>query len=132
MMRHIDLRYGPEARNRLAEPATPTDEGAHAGLESFYYALNRRDNPRCAASGPTTHSRSSTTPAAESSVAATRRRARATPRNDCSAVSSARAIRSTPRARRLSRRRRPSRSRQTSSAAEARPRRNARTPSRGF
>jgi hypothetical protein len=30
MMRHIDLRYGPEARNRLAEPATPTAEGAHA------------------------------------------------------------------------------------------------------
>ena len=43
MIQHTDLRYGPHARDRLAEAVSPTAEGAHAALESFYYALNERD-----------------------------------------------------------------------------------------
>jgi ketosteroid isomerase-like protein len=35
--------YGLDARNRLAEAAEPTADGARAALESFYYALNNRD-----------------------------------------------------------------------------------------
>jgi SnoaL-like domain len=43
-IRKSDPRLGPEARDRLAEAADPTAEGARAALESFYYALNSRDS----------------------------------------------------------------------------------------
>lgn len=43
MIQHTDLCYGPDAHDRLAETDDPTAAGAHAALESFYYALNRRD-----------------------------------------------------------------------------------------
>lgn len=38
-----DRRYGLDARNRLAEAGRPDPDGAYAALESFYYALNQRD-----------------------------------------------------------------------------------------
>lgn len=44
MIRHTDPRYGTDATDRLAEAGDPTAEGAHAALESFYYALNQRDS----------------------------------------------------------------------------------------
>jgi ketosteroid isomerase-like protein len=40
---HIDAEYGPRARNRLAEAASPDLDGARAALESFYHAFNHRD-----------------------------------------------------------------------------------------
>jgi ketosteroid isomerase-like protein len=40
---HIDAEYGPAARNRLAEAASPDPVGAYAALESFYYAFHHRD-----------------------------------------------------------------------------------------
>jgi ketosteroid isomerase-like protein len=43
MISKRDDRYGPEARNRLAETTDPSITGARAALESFYYALNSRD-----------------------------------------------------------------------------------------
>jgi ketosteroid isomerase-like protein len=43
MIRKTDTRYGPVARNRLAETTDPSITGARAALESFYYALNNRD-----------------------------------------------------------------------------------------
>jgi ketosteroid isomerase-like protein len=43
VIRHTDPQYGPDARNRLAEAADPSADGAHAALETFYYALNHRD-----------------------------------------------------------------------------------------
>jgi ketosteroid isomerase-like protein len=43
MLTKTDIAFGPTARNRLAEAADPTDAGALAALESFYYALNSRD-----------------------------------------------------------------------------------------
>jgi uncharacterized protein (TIGR02246 family) len=43
VIQELELSYGPEARNRLAEAADPTAEGARAALESFYHAFNRRD-----------------------------------------------------------------------------------------
>ncbi|MER7176149.1 YybH family protein [Streptomyces mesophilus] len=43
MIRHADPQYGPGARNRLAGTTDPTERGAHAALESFYYSLNNRD-----------------------------------------------------------------------------------------
>jgi len=42
-IRRSDPQLGPDARERLAEAADPTAEGARAALESFYYALNSRD-----------------------------------------------------------------------------------------
>ncbi len=38
-----DLRFGADARHRIAEAAEPGPEGLLAALESFYYALNQRD-----------------------------------------------------------------------------------------
>jgi ketosteroid isomerase-like protein len=43
MIQRTESRYGSAARNRLAETADPSAEGARAALESFYYALNNRD-----------------------------------------------------------------------------------------
>ena len=43
MIELVDYGFGPEARNRLAEVATPGREGALAALETFYYALNNRN-----------------------------------------------------------------------------------------
>jgi SnoaL-like domain len=43
MIELIDYGFGPAARNRLAEAADPTEDGAVAALETFYFALNRRD-----------------------------------------------------------------------------------------
>ncbi len=43
MIQHTDLRYGPNARDRLASAVDPAADGARAALESFYYALNQRD-----------------------------------------------------------------------------------------
>ena len=40
---HLDAEYGPRARNRLAEAASPDLGGARAALETFYYAFNHRD-----------------------------------------------------------------------------------------
>jgi hypothetical protein len=40
---HVDAEYGPGARNRLAQAASPDPDGARAALESFYYAFHRRD-----------------------------------------------------------------------------------------
>lgn len=40
---HSEPQYGPTSRNRLAEAAQASADGAHAALESFYYGLNRRD-----------------------------------------------------------------------------------------
>lgn len=40
---HMADEYGRDARNRLAEAADPSPDGARAALESFYYALNNRD-----------------------------------------------------------------------------------------
>ena len=42
-MEVVDYRFGPQARNRLAETGNPGRDGAIAALESFYYALNNRD-----------------------------------------------------------------------------------------
>jgi ketosteroid isomerase-like protein len=44
MIREAEERYGPQARNRLAETTEPSIAGARAALESFYYALNNRDS----------------------------------------------------------------------------------------
>ena len=38
-----DFQFGPNARNRLADAADPSENGAVSVLESFYYALNQRD-----------------------------------------------------------------------------------------
>jgi ketosteroid isomerase-like protein len=38
-----DLRFGAEARNRIAESKSPEPEGFLAALESFYYALAHQD-----------------------------------------------------------------------------------------
>jgi ketosteroid isomerase-like protein len=43
MIQHTDTRYGPQARNRLADANVASQDGARAALESFYYALNQRD-----------------------------------------------------------------------------------------
>lgn len=44
MIQHTDLSYGPDARDRLDQATDPAAaNGAHAALESFYYALNQRD-----------------------------------------------------------------------------------------
>ncbi|WP_214414708.1 YybH family protein [Sphaerisporangium fuscum] len=43
MIKHSEAQYGPDARDRLAEAADPSVQGAYAALESFYYALNHRD-----------------------------------------------------------------------------------------
>lgn len=43
MIRMLDEEYGPASRDRLAEAADPSAEGARAALESFYHALNHRD-----------------------------------------------------------------------------------------
>jgi hypothetical protein len=43
MIEHLDLRFGPEAVNRLAQTHQSSRDGALAALESFYYALNHRD-----------------------------------------------------------------------------------------
>ncbi|WP_028922951.1 YybH family protein [Pseudonocardia acaciae] len=40
---HMADEYGRDARNRLADAADPSPDGAGAALESFYYALNNRD-----------------------------------------------------------------------------------------
>jgi hypothetical protein len=44
-----DYQFGPTARNRLDDTATPGLVGAVAALETFYYALNRADLPVLAA-----------------------------------------------------------------------------------
>ena len=43
MIEIVDYQFGPAARNRIAEATDPGHDGAVAALESFYYALNRRD-----------------------------------------------------------------------------------------
>jgi ketosteroid isomerase-like protein len=43
MIELVDYQFGPEARLRLDETDQQGREGAIAALESFYYALNRRD-----------------------------------------------------------------------------------------
>lgn len=43
MIRHTELSFGPDSRDRLADSADPTADGARAALESFYCALNNRD-----------------------------------------------------------------------------------------
>ncbi|QUQ64519.1 YybH family protein [Kutzneria sp. CA-103260] len=43
MIELVDYQFGPAARRRLDESAQPGRDGAIAALESFYYALNRRD-----------------------------------------------------------------------------------------
>ena len=42
-MRILDESFGPESRNRVAMAGRPGLDGALAALESFYYALNRRE-----------------------------------------------------------------------------------------
>ncbi|MBO0876765.1 MAG: nuclear transport factor 2 family protein [Pseudonocardia sp.] len=42
-VRQLAEGYGRDSRNRLAEAAEPSVDGARAALESFYYALNNRD-----------------------------------------------------------------------------------------
>src|SRR5258706_8764235 len=39
----VDYAFGPRSRNRLAETAKHSPDGAIAGLETFYYALNNAD-----------------------------------------------------------------------------------------
>ena len=43
MIQHTDASYGPDSRNRLADATDTSADGARAALESFYYALNQRD-----------------------------------------------------------------------------------------
>ena len=43
MITHVDVEYGPGARNRLAEAAAPDVDGARAALESFYHAFHQHD-----------------------------------------------------------------------------------------
>lgn len=43
MIESTGISFGPESRNRLADTSDPSEEGARAALESFYYALNSRD-----------------------------------------------------------------------------------------
>ncbi|MEV5544383.1 nuclear transport factor 2 family protein [Saccharopolyspora shandongensis] len=43
MIALLDYQFGPNSRKRLAASADPSQEGAVAALETFYYALNRRD-----------------------------------------------------------------------------------------
>ncbi|HZC74200.1 MAG TPA: nuclear transport factor 2 family protein [Jatrophihabitans sp.] len=45
MIRVVDYDFGPAARNRLDDTATPGIAGAVAALETFYYALNGADLP---------------------------------------------------------------------------------------
>jgi hypothetical protein len=56
MIQHLASSYGPESRNRLDQANDTSADGARAVLESFYYALNRRDADVSAVSGPTTAS----------------------------------------------------------------------------
>ncbi|MET7400164.1 nuclear transport factor 2 family protein [Dactylosporangium sp. NPDC005572] len=39
----VDYDFGPHSRNRLADTAAETADGAIAALETFYYALNHGD-----------------------------------------------------------------------------------------
>jgi hypothetical protein len=39
----VDYQFGPDSRLRLDEATRPDRQGAVAALESFYYALTRRD-----------------------------------------------------------------------------------------
>jgi hypothetical protein len=39
----VDYQFGPASRLRLGDTTRPGREGAVAALETFYYALNRRD-----------------------------------------------------------------------------------------
>lgn len=41
-IQHLDLTFGPEARDRLDDARDPGREGALAALETFYYAFNHR------------------------------------------------------------------------------------------
>lgn len=43
MIQLLDFTYGPDSGNRLADTSDPSTAGAHAALETFYYALNNRD-----------------------------------------------------------------------------------------
>jgi SnoaL-like domain len=43
VIRPVQAEYGPNARDRLSEAASPEVDGARAALESFYYAFNHRD-----------------------------------------------------------------------------------------
>ncbi|MGW2250673.1 YybH family protein [Kitasatospora sp. NPDC001660] len=43
MIEKTDISFGPDSGNRLADTAEPSEKGALAALESFYYALNNRD-----------------------------------------------------------------------------------------
>jgi limonene-1,2-epoxide hydrolase len=44
MIQHLEGHFGPESVNRLKEAEDPGPDGALAVLESFYYAINRRDS----------------------------------------------------------------------------------------
>jgi hypothetical protein len=52
MPRHLDISFGPDARNRLDDAVKPGRDGALAALESFYHAFNRRDLARSGATIP--------------------------------------------------------------------------------
>ncbi|MEW2622972.1 nuclear transport factor 2 family protein [Streptomyces sp. NPDC048106] len=43
MIEKTDISFGPASSNRLSETNDPSDKGAEAALESFYYSLNSRD-----------------------------------------------------------------------------------------
>jgi SnoaL-like protein len=43
MIELVDYQFGPTSRRRLDGTKDPGREGAIAALETFYYALNRRD-----------------------------------------------------------------------------------------
>jgi hypothetical protein len=45
----LDVELGPSSRDRLDETADPGTGGAFAALETFYYAVNRRDTGLLAA-----------------------------------------------------------------------------------
>lgn len=45
MILKMEIRFGPESRNRLGETADPSPHGAEAALETFYYAWHCRDAP---------------------------------------------------------------------------------------
>jgi|SRR5882757_1999818 len=43
MIELVDYQFGPGSRRRLDDASQPDRHGAIAALETFYYALNRRD-----------------------------------------------------------------------------------------
>lgn len=45
MIELVDHQFGPTSRNLIADAVQPGRAGALAALETFYFALNRRDLP---------------------------------------------------------------------------------------